>query len=110
MTSTGSNLGDPPGAEVAIQAGQSSSPCKIDCAGQLQARLGQNHVLSLLLADHLDCCPDIHQIWWILDSASKSIEGPLTQSRREEGAVKRLRGRGCFTVAAATAPELLGQV
>ena len=30
--------------------------------------------------------------------------------RREEGAVKRLRGRGCFTVAAATAPALLGQV
>ena len=31
-------------------------------------------------------------------------------SRREEGAEKRLRGRGCFTVAAATAPALLGQV
>ena len=31
-------------------------------------------------------------------------------NRREEGAVKRLRGRGCFTVAAATAPGLLGQV
>ena len=31
-------------------------------------------------------------------------------NRREEGAVKRLRGRGCFTVAAATAPALLGQV
>ena len=30
--------------------------------------------------------------------------------RREEGAVKRLHGRGCFTVAAATAPALLGQV
>ena len=30
--------------------------------------------------------------------------------RREEGAVKRLRGRGCFTVAASTAPALLGQV
>ena len=34
----------------------------------------------------------------------------LSQFRREEGAVKRLRGRGCFTVAAATAPALLGQV
>ena len=31
-------------------------------------------------------------------------------SRREEVAVKRLHGRGCFTDAAATAPALLGQV
>ena len=50
-TQAGSNLGDLSGAEVAIQAGQSSSPCKIDWA-----RLGQNHMLSLLLTDHLDCC------------------------------------------------------
>ena len=32
---SGSNIGDPSGAEVDIQAGQSSSPCKIDRAGQL---------------------------------------------------------------------------
>ena len=56
---SGSNLGDLPGAEVAIQAGQSSFPCKIDSAGQMQARLGQNHMLSLILADHLDCCPTL---------------------------------------------------
>ena len=37
-------------------------------------------------------------------------EVKVIRGRREEGAVKRLRGRGCLTVAAATAPALLGQV
>ena len=45
------------GAEVAMQAGQSSSPCKIDWAGQPQARLGQNHMLPLLLTYHLSASP-----------------------------------------------------
>ena len=34
---------------MAIQAGQSSSPCKLDWARQLQGRSAQHHTLTLLL-------------------------------------------------------------
>ena len=68
----GWNWGGTSGAEVAIQAGQSSSPCKIDWAGQLQARQGQNHMLTLLLTYHLPVSlvpggpssPNRLQKWW----------------------------------------------
>ena len=70
---SGCQIGSPSGAEVAIQAGQSSSPPKIDWDGQLQAWLGQNHVTP---ATHglLTWLPEVDNIarrnralLWIID-------------------------------------------
>ena len=75
---TGWQRGSPSGAEVAIETGRSSSPCKIDWAGRLHAKLGQNQMLPLPCYSRTTSLP----AWVVMRCRQKLENTYLSQFRK----------------------------